>query len=130
MQENVIKVLKENPWSVATFDREPNVVPVGFKTVTGDGKLLIGNIMMKTTVENIQATGLAAVSAYDPKTSQGYQVKGKACYVTEGPWMEQMKVMADQVFHGAVVVQGVVVIAPEKVIVTTPGPDNKKEIPL
>ena len=130
MQENVIKVLKENPWSVATFDKEPNVVPVGFKTVTEDGKLLMGNIMMKTTVENIRATGLAAVSAYDPKTSQGYQVKGRACYVTEGPWMEQMKVMADQVFHGAVVVQGVAVIAPEKVIVTTPGPDNKKELPL
>lgn len=130
MQENVVKVLKENPWSVATFDKEPNVVPVGFKAVTEDGKLLLGNILMQTTVENVKATGFAAVSAYDPKTSEGYQVKGKACYVTEGPAMEQMKAMADQVFHGAVVVQGVIVIAPEKVIVTTPGPDNKKEIPL
>ena len=130
MQENVIKVLKENPWSIATFDGMPNVVPVGFKTVTEGGKLLVGNVMMKTTVENIRATGVAAVSAYDPKTSEGYQVKGKACYVTEGPWMEQMKAMADQVFHGAVVVQGVVVIDPQQLIVTTPGPDNKKELPL
>ena len=130
MQETVIKILKENPWSVATFHEEVNVVPVGFKTVTEDGRLLIGNVMMKTTVENIQATGKAAVSAYDPKTSEGYQIKGKACYVTAGPRVDLMKAVADQLFHGAVAIQGVVVIIPEKVIVTSPGPDNKKELPL
>ena len=30
------------------------------------------------------------------------------------------------VFHGAMTVKGALVITPDKVIVTSPGPDNKK----
>ena len=37
--ENVIKVLKESMWDLATCqDGMPNVVPVAFKDVTEDGK--------------------------------------------------------------------------------------------
>lgn len=34
--------------------------------------------------------------------------------------------MADQLFHGAATAKGALIITPEKVIVTTPGPENKK----
>ena len=36
-------------------------------------------------MKNVQANGKIAVSAFDPKTSEGYQVKGTAVYQTEGP---------------------------------------------
>lgn len=36
--------------------------------------------------------------------------------------------MAEKMFNGAATAKGVVIITPEKVIVTTPGADNKKEI--
>lgn len=43
MDARVIKVLKENMWDLATCaDGEPNVVPVAFKDVTEDGRLIVG----------------------------------------------------------------------------------------
>lgn len=129
LNENVVKVLKENLWDVATCaDGEPNVVPVGFKDVTDDGKLVIGDVFLATTLKNVQANGRIAVSAYNAQTTEGYQVKGKAEYVTEGEVVEKFKALADELFHGACTAKGAVIITPEKVIVTTPGPDNKKEL--
>lgn len=53
--ENVKKVLTENMWDVATCsDGEPNVVPVAFKDVTEDGKLVIGDVFLETTLKNIR----------------------------------------------------------------------------
>jgi uncharacterized protein len=129
MNESVTKVLAENMWSIATFSEEDvNVVPVGFKTLADNGTLLVGDIMLDTTIKNVNANGRIAVSAYDPKTSEGYQVKGSAMYFTEGEVLDSMRAAAMEKFNGAVSVKGVIVITPEKVIVTTPGPDNKKEV--
>lgn len=36
--------------------------------------------------------------------------------------------MVEKMFNGAATAKGAVIITPEKVIVTTPGTDNKKEI--
>lgn len=128
MNENVVKVLKANMWDLATCaNGEPNVVPVGFKDVTDEGKLIVGDVFLETTLNNIKANNSkVAVSAYDMKTSEGYQVKGTAEYVTEGPVVDVFKKMADQLFHGAATAKGALIITPEKVIVTTPGPENKK----
>ncbi len=42
LNENVIKLLKEGMWDLATCaNGEPNVVPVAFKDVTDDGKLCL-----------------------------------------------------------------------------------------
>ena len=71
MTEDVVKVLKANVWSVATCGDGPNVVPVGFKDVTEEGLLVVGDVMMDTTVKNVLANGKIAVSAFDPKTSEG-----------------------------------------------------------
>lgn len=80
LNESVIKVLKNAMWDLATCaDGEPNVVPVAFKDVTEDGKLVVGDVFLETTLKNIKAN------------------EGK-------------------------------IATPSKVIVTTPGADNKKEI--
>ena len=126
MTENVVKVLKANVWSVATCSDVPNVVPVGFKDVTEDGLLVVGDVMMDTTMKNVQANGKIGISAFDPKTSEGYQVKGTAVYQTEGPVVDALREKAMAVFQGAMTVKGALVITPDKVIVTSPGPDNKK----
>ncbi len=128
MNENVIALLKAQLWMVATASAagEPNAVPVGLKDVTDDGKLVIGDVFLETTKENVKATGRAAVSACNGETAEGYQVKGAAVYETEGPVVEALRKAANEHFHGALAVRGAVVITPETVIVTTPGPDNKK----
>lgn len=128
MNESVKKLLEEQMWDLATCaDGSPNVVPVAFKKVLEDGKLAAGDVFLETTLENIRKNqGKIAISAYDPKKLEGYQIKGKAEYLTEGEVVEDFKKMAEKVFRGAVTAKGALLIAPEQIIVTTPGKDNKK----
>lgn len=130
MDTRVIKVLKENMWDLATCaDGEPNVVPVAFKDVTDDGKLIVGDVFLETTLRNLRENGnRIAVSAYDAKTLEGYQIKGVAEYQTDGAVVDAFKKIVEQTFDGAATAKGALVITPERVIVTTPGGENKKEL--
>ena len=111
LNESVIKVLKNAMWDLATCaDGEPNVVPVAFKDVTEDGKLVVGDVFLET------------------KSLEGYQIKGTAEYVTEGAIVAAFKTAVEGMFKGAATAKGALIITPSKVIVTTPGADNKKEI--
>ncbi|MBR0596440.1 pyridoxamine 5'-phosphate oxidase family protein [Sinanaerobacter chloroacetimidivorans] len=128
LNENVVKLLKEDMWDLATCSgNEPNVVPVAFKDVTDDGKLLVGDVFLETTLKNIQSNGgKIAISVYDAKNLEGYQIKGTATYVKEGAIVNTFKAMVEKMFNGAATAKGALVITPDKVIVTTPGADNKK----
>lgn len=128
LNENVVKLLNAGMWDLATCsDGEPNVVPVAFKTVTEDGKLAVGDVFLETTLKNIEAnSGRIAVSVYDAGNLEGYQIKGRAEYVTEGKIVDTFKAMVEKMFNGAATTKGALVITPEKVIVTTPGAENKK----
>lgn len=130
LNELVIKVLRNSMWDLATCaDGEPNVVPVAFKDVTADGKLVVGDVFLETTLHNIKVNGgKIAVSAYDAQSLEGYQLKGTAEYVTEGEVVNTFKTMVEKMFNGAATAKGALIITPYKVIVTTPGADNKKEI--
>ena len=130
LNENVKKVLAESMWDLATCaGNEPNVVPVAFKDVTADGKLVVGDVFLETTLKNLQANGgKIAISAYVAKSFEGYQIKGIAEYVTEGEVVTTFKNMVEKMFNGAATAKGALIITPEKVIVTTPGADDKKEL--
>ncbi len=130
LNENVKKILKESMWDLATCgNNEPNVVPVAFKDVTEDGKLVVGDVFLETTLKNIQSNGgKIAISVYNAETLEGYQIKGTATYVTEGTVVDTFKAMVEKMFNGTATAKGALIITPEKVIVTTPGADNKKEI--
>ncbi len=128
LNENVKSVLEANMWDLATCaDGEPNVVPVAFKLITDEGKLAVGDVFLETTLNNLKSnSGKIAVSAYDGKTLEGYQIKGTAEYLTEGEIVSSFKAMVEKMFNGAATAKGALLITPEKVIVTTPGGDNKK----
>lgn len=128
MNENVLKLLKAGMWDLATCaNGEPNVVPVAFKDVTEDGKLVVGDVFLETTLNNIKANnGKIAISVYDAQILEGYQIKGTAEYVTEGAVVDTFKAMVEAMFNGAATAKGALIITPEKVIVSTPGADNKK----
>ena len=128
MNSNVEKLLKEKTWFLGTYDAEPNVVPVLFKDVTTDGKLLVGDVFLATTLQNIKANGKIAVSICDDKTLEGYQIKGTAVHLTEGPVVDMFKKIVSDTFKGAVTAKGALEITPDTIIVTTPGPDNKKTL--
>ena len=128
LNENVVNLLKAGMWDLATCaNGEPNVVPVAFKDVTDDGKLLVGDVFLETTLNNIKANGgKIAVSVYDAQSLEGYQIKGTAEYVTEGTVVDTFKSMVEKMFNGAATAKGALIITPDKVIVTTPGAENKK----
>ncbi|MCD8196776.1 MAG: pyridoxamine 5'-phosphate oxidase family protein [Lachnospiraceae bacterium] len=128
LNENVKKLLDASMWDLATCaNGEPNVVPVAFKMVTEDGKLAVGDVFLETTLNNLNANGRKiAISVYDAQSLEGYQIKGTAEYLTEGDIVSAFKAMVEKMFNGAVTAKGALLITPEKVIVTTPGADNKK----
>ena len=128
MDGRVLALLKTGMWDLATCaNGEPNVVPVAFKDVTEDGKLVVGDVFLETTLDNIKAgNGKIAISVYDPQNLEGYQVKGSAEYVSEGAIVDTFKAMVGKMFNGAATAKGALIITPEKVVVTTPGADNKK----
>ena len=130
LNESVVKVLKEGMWDLATCaNGEPNVVPVAFKDVTADGKLVVGDVFLDTTLKNLEANnGKIAISVYNAQNLEGYQVKGTAEYVKEGEVVNTFKAMVEKMFNGAATAKGALIITPEKVIITTPGAYNKKEI--
>ena len=98
LNENVKKVLKESMWDLATCsNNEPNVVPVAFKDVTEDGKLVVGDVFLETTLKNIQSNGgKIAISVYNGETLEGYQIKGTTTYVTEGTVVDTFKAMVEK----------------------------------
>lgn len=126
LNENVKKLLKEQLWYLATYSDEPNAVPVAFKDVTEDGMLVVGDVFLETTLANIKENGKIAVSVSDAASLEGYQVKGTAAYITEGAVVDKFKKMVEEMFKGTATAKGALIIAPEKIIVTTPGPGNKK----
>lgn len=128
MNANVVKVLKENLWFVATSGDDVNVTPVGFKDVAEDGTLEIGAVIMTNTLKNLKDNDKIAIAACDPKTMECYQVKGTAKFITEGPVVEKYQKMAEAMFKGAMNAKGAIIITPEKVIVASPAPNNGQEI--
>ncbi|OPJ64790.1 pyridoxamine 5'-phosphate oxidase family protein [Clostridium oryzae] len=128
LNENVKNLLKNGMWDLATCaNNQPNVIPVAFKDVTEDGKLLVGDVFLETTLDNIRANGgKIAISVYDAENLEGYQIKGTAEYITEGAIVDTFKAMVEKMFNGAATAKGALVITPDKVIITTPGADNKK----
>ena len=112
LNENVKKLLKEQMWYLATYDQEPNAVPVAFKDVTEDGKLVVGDVFLETTLHNIEKNGRIAVSASNGSTLEGYQIKGTAEYITEGPVVDIFKKLVEDMFKGAATAKGALIITP------------------
>lgn len=130
MNDAVRTLLNSTLWDLATVSAagEPNVVPVAFKSVTEEGHLLVGDVFLDTTLRNIQDNGRIAVSAFDGAHLTGYQLKGHAKYIEDGPIVDAFKKAVEDMFKGDATAKGALEIIPEKIIVTTPGPDNKKEL--
>ena len=128
--ENVRKVFEENLWFLSTCGDEPNVVPVGFKCVTEDGKFAVGAVLLETTLDNIRRNGKIAIAAANPLTAEAYQVKGTAELITEGPVYAHYAKLTEDTFHGVYSAKCAVIVTPERLIVASPNAQNKEELPL
>ena len=93
----------------------------------GRRKLVVGDVFLDTTLRNLAANdGRIAIFVYDAKTLEGYQIRGTAEHVADGPGVATFKAMVEQMFQGAATAKGALIITPETVVVTMPGAENKK----
>ena len=128
LNDYVRKVLENSMWDLATcLNGKPNVVPVASKSISKSGELLIGDVFLVTTLKNVlENNGEIAISAYDASILEGYQIQGKAKYVTEGDVVDMFKEQVSSMFKGAATAKGALIVSVDRVIVTTPGAENKK----
>ncbi len=130
INERVVKLInnQEILMYVSTCtDNVPNVVPVGFKHVDHD-KIIIGDILLNETLKNLAANKNIAVAISDPASIAGFQIKGTAEYINQGEYVDYYKEVSDKMFKGKLPVKGVLIITPEMVITTTPGPGCGKVV--
>ncbi|HOU13253.1 MAG TPA: pyridoxamine 5'-phosphate oxidase family protein [Anaerolineae bacterium] len=93
LTQQMKQVLKHQPVVlVATRDDEgrPNVSPKSLLKVVDDDKLVFADLFSLKTRVNLQADPRLAVAAVDLQTYEGYQFKGQAEMVDEGPLFEEI----------------------------------------
>jgi len=112
-------------WVLATAGNIPNAVPIYFTKVLDDNRLMLVDVFMKKTLENIKDNSKVAVAVYNAENLQGYQLKGTATYLSEGPLVNQGNTMASALKLAA---KGVITIEVAEVLVTSPGPDIGKSL--
>ena len=121
MNENVLKILNENMWEIATMGDEPDIAPVAFKAVLDENTLAVADVFLSKTVDNINANGKIILSAYDKSTMEGYKLRGKATHLTDGEIVETLRDKVSARTGGKLKVKGAVIVKIESIYATTPG---------
>jgi len=113
--------------ATTTKEGEPNVVPIAFGKVLSKEEVLLMDVFMKKTEENIKANPRVAISVWDMDTLAGYQLKGSARIETSGSifddGVDMVKSMMPQLSPKAAVIVKV-----DAIYVTSPGPDIGKKV--
>jgi predicted pyridoxine 5'-phosphate oxidase superfamily flavin-nucleotide-binding protein len=79
-------------WVATTRGHEPHLVPVCFVKFLDDRRLLIGNVFIKKTEDNIKTNPNVAVGvAFKHEGWDGYMLKGKAEIIRNGELFEGFK---------------------------------------
>jgi len=112
-------------WVLATAGNTPNAVPIYFTKVLNDNKLMLVDVFMKKTLENIKNNPNVAITVYNAEKLQGYQIKGTATYITEGVLVTEGNTMASVLKLNA---KGVLTVEVKEIFVTSPGPDIGKSL--
>lgn len=129
LEERVKKLFESQPlWYVGTCSDEPDVSIIGFKDILDDGRLLLCDVLMKNTKKNILSNAYVCISAADPEKMEGYQIFGKAEYLSGGPYVEEWNNNAQMMSGGKLYAKGVVLVTPERVRVMSVCSTNGKEL--
>ncbi|MBU7005839.1 pyridoxamine 5'-phosphate oxidase family protein [Phosphitispora fastidiosa] len=120
---------KSKGWAFATADvnGNPNVVSIAFGKVLSESQVMLIDVFMDKSLENITENPKVAVSVWDMDTLQGYQLKGNARVETNGELFDEGVKMVKSIMP-QLRAKGVVLIDIEKIYVTSPGPDIGKEL--
>ncbi len=128
LNDEVKKVLENaEMWVLATADKDgiPNAVPINFVEILNDKQIMLVDILMNKSIANLQANPNVAIAVWHEH--DGYQIKGQATIETSGPNFESgvAQVKKEKPFLDP---KGVVIVDISQIYVTTPGPDNGKQL--
>jgi len=117
---------------IATVDSagQPNVVPIAYKKVLSESELLLVDIFMRKTEENIKANPRVAVSIWyndSSGNSKGYQLKGKARIETSGKIFDEGKKMV-QATEPELTPKSAVIVSVDSIYSISPGPEAGEQI--
>jgi predicted pyridoxine 5'-phosphate oxidase superfamily flavin-nucleotide-binding protein len=122
---------KSRGYAIATCakDGTPNVVPIHFVKVLSDDEIMLADIFMKKTFENIQQNPIMAISVWDwdVKPRKGYQFKGTPKIETSGKIFD-MAVEMVKAEKPDLAPKSVVIVKITDIFVTSPGPNAGKNI--
>jgi len=113
--------------ATATKEGDPHVIPVAFGKVLSEDELLLVDVFMKKTLENIKANPRVAVSVWDMETVKGYEFKGDARIETSGIFFDESVKMVKS--RGPQLnAKAAVIVKVDSVFATSPGPDAGKQL--
>jgi len=122
---------KSRGYAVATCTKGglPNVVPIHFVKILSDDEIMLADIFMKKTFENIQDNPNVAISVWDwdVKPRQGYQFKGTPRIETSGS-IYDMAVEMVKAEKPDLTPKSAIVLKITDVFVTSPGPNAGKNV--
>jgi len=114
--------------STATRDGMPNATPKGSVQVIDDTHLVFADLFSLKTRENLKANPKVAVTVVDEKTYRGYQLKGSAELLTNGPIFDQVAEQLKKAPMKLPPVNYVVKIAVDAIYDQSVGPEAGKQI--
>jgi predicted pyridoxine 5'-phosphate oxidase superfamily flavin-nucleotide-binding protein len=115
--------------ATCTKDGTPNVVPIHFVKVLSDDEIMLADIFMKKTFENIQQNPIVAISVWDwdAKPRKGYQFKGTPRLETSGKTFD-MAVEMVKAEKPDLAPKSAITVKITDIFVTSPGPNAGKNI--
>ncbi len=89
------KLIEENALAVATTDENsnPHCIALGYPKVVSDNQIILSVICITETLKNIERNNNVALAVWsrnweNEEDCEGYELKGKAEYLTSGKWRE------------------------------------------
>ncbi|MDY7019666.1 MAG: pyridoxamine 5'-phosphate oxidase family protein [Chloroflexota bacterium] len=123
--KDIVAKTKGFALATATKDGTPHVIPVGFGKIFSDDELLLVDVFMKKTPDNIKANPKVSVSVWDYDGLKGYEFKGNARIETSGSAFEESVKMVKSVFP-QFDAKGAIVVKVDSIYVRSPGPEAGK----
>jgi predicted pyridoxine 5'-phosphate oxidase superfamily flavin-nucleotide-binding protein len=113
--------------ATVTKDGEPHVIPVGFGKVLSDDEILLVDVFMGRTRENIKANPRVSVSVWDYDSLEGYEFKGKARIETSGKVFDESVKMVKSMLP-QLDAKAAVIVKVDSIYVRSPGPEAGKQV--
>jgi uncharacterized protein len=117
--------------SVATCDDNgmPNVVPIYWKKILTDSRILLIDNYMGTTRLNLLKNPKICLSFWDSQTEESYKLKGIAKYHFKGNVYDLGKAFIQSIKPGRIP-RGIVEVKVKEIYTLTPGPNAGKKLVL